>query len=138
MSYTDECAICGESGVVPKRDERVTRGTRLYRTLSDDYEDAAKRAEFSTDDDERAKAEKRLEHVAKWTHYCPEHAVAVGIAPAGVTQEVRYRCEECGHESDHHGTKPVGHGGQQAACLECGATALTRFRTDADAPEADR
>lgn len=137
MSYTTGCDMegCETTGTVPGTNERVARGTQMYRTVSDEYMETLGRSNFADDPEERAKAEKRLEHIAKWAHYCPEHAVALGIAPSHAALDVRYLCEECGHESDTHSAKPSGHGGPTPACEECGATALSRFKADTEEAE---
>lgn len=118
---------CDTSGTVPENDGRVVRGTRMFRTQSEEYARIAAQAEFGDSEEERQKARKRLEHISRWEHYCPDHAVAIGIAPEHVAQETRYKCEQCGAVNDGHKTKPSGHG-RQAACLDCGATALRRIK----------
>lgn len=74
MSYPADCDAddCDTSGVVPDSDEAVVRGTRMYRTQSEQA--AAYRAEAGPGAD-------LPNHIPRWTHYCPEHARELGIAP---------------------------------------------------------
>lgn len=121
MSYQTECVVCGKTGTVPGRHERVT-GEQLYRTLSDEYEAVAHTAAFSDDPEERRKARYRAEKMGKYDHYCEKHAAGIGIVPA---PDVKYRCESCGELNEYHKTVPSGQG-QSAACVDCGETAIVR------------
>lgn len=70
MSYRETCDGCGKSGVVPQQDETLTSGTLLHQVPSDESKKASYRSKFTDSEEERAKAEKRMEHISKWDHFC--------------------------------------------------------------------
>lgn len=73
---------CDRSGVVPRPDESVVRGTRIWRTQTEEYERLAGQSRFAETPQERRAAEQKLEYTAEWEHYCPRHAAEQGIAPS--------------------------------------------------------